>query len=230
MLYRPVNDIFSQSFKLVKYNLVLLLPFFLFLLVAGFILLPISNISGPPPVFYALFVVPALFSVFLSGWLNMFKKCTEEPPSGETLPPDKRTEDSLLLFREFFPGVGKYFIKIALGVLIYSILFDLFMLMTGPVFTVLFVYVTMFWMQLLVMRDILPLRAMVQSFKAVTGSPVSTFIIFISGISLMALAVFINAAVSENPLFRLLTLILFVFAIVYYLMLTFLYIVKTGEE
>ncbi len=275
MINRLVNDIYLQAFSLLKYNLVLFIPFFLFLLVAGSILLPTSNMSSAPPIFYLFFVLPALLAVFLSGWLNMFKKCVQVF-ADENKEPEKRTEESFLLFKEFFPGVGKYFFKIALGLLIYFFLFNIYMLVLETiimsllggfesfipeefshsmksqqaavafwegisqpdrvklfkiaglefVFTFIFMYLTMFWVQIIVIKEGLPLKSLVRSVKTVIGNPLSTFILFVSGFSFILLVVFIGAIVSVNPLFQLLFLILFVTTVIYYLMLTFIYLEK----
>lgn len=265
---RTINKNFSQAFSLVKYNLVLFLPFFMFLLVIGFL-------RGS----YALFIVPAVIAVFLSGWLNMFKQCTEMP-TDENLSGDKRTEDSFLLFREFFPGVGKYFVKITFGILIYFILFyilmfaletlfmsllgefdtfsrqDLIDSMKSPIATtafwskldysdkikifriaglealstLLFFYFTMFWMQIIVIKDSYPLKALLHSFITIIKDPVNTFIIFISGISSLLFIIFVGAILSMNPLFQLLILFLFVFIIVYFVMVTFIYLERSNSS
>lgn len=283
MFYRLINNIFLQAFSLVKYNLVLFIPFFLFLLVTGFVLLPLSSKSGGPSVFYILlFIIPALLAVFLSGWLNMFKACVEATTDGN-LAESKRTEDSFLLFKEFFPGVEKYFVKIALGILNFIclfLLFNLFMrilemviisLLGGfdsfsqydlwkymsnakeastfwdnisssdrikiykiagleALITLCFFYLTMFWIQILVIQEIYPIKALRQSFRTVIKDPVSTLLIFISGISSILLVIFVSAILSINPLIQLLSLILFVFVLIYFLMLTFIYLEKYGIQ
>ncbi|OGI03966.1 MAG: hypothetical protein A2Y25_01035 [Candidatus Melainabacteria bacterium GWF2_37_15] len=279
MIYQLINNIFLQSFSLVKYNLVLFLPFFIFLLVTGFVFMPVASISGSPSVFYMFLVMPSLLAVFLSGWLNMFKICVETS-TDENLAGEKRTENSFILFREFFPGVGKYFLKIAIGILIYFFLFNIFMLVLERVlmsllgdfesfsskelvgslsnsataaafwetissedkiklfkivglesfFTLFFLYLTMFWTQLIVLKEIFPIKAFIQSFKTVIKDPINTFIIFISGSSLILLVIFVGAIVSVNPLLQLFALILFVLVIIYFLMLMFVYLEKFGIQ
>lgn len=279
MFKQLINNIFLRAFVLTKYNLVLFIPFFIFLIVVGFIILPISNMAGTPPVFYIFFVLPALLAVFLSGWLNMFKKCVETP-SDENQTSTNRTEDSFLLFREFFPGVGKYFLKIALGILIYFFLFNIFMLVMETVFmtflggfesftpqellqsarsssdfsafwenishsdkiklykvfgleaisTLFFMFLTMFWFQIIIIEDMFPLKAFLKGLKTITQKPWMAFIVFATGVGTVLFVLFIGAIVSVNAIIQLLTLIIFVYTIVYFLVLTFVYLEKYGLQ
>ena len=118
-----MKTIYLQAFSLIKYNLVLFFPFLLFLLIMGLILIPLGSAGGSLSLFYIFFIFISLMAVFLSGWLNMFKKCVYSTVN-ENLTAEQRTLDSLSLYKEFFPGVGKYFTKIALGLLIYFFLFN----------------------------------------------------------------------------------------------------------
>ncbi len=55
--------------------------------------------------------IVALKSVFLSGWLNMFHMCLENL-NNDNLTDEQKTLNSFNLYKEFFPGVGKYFQKV----------------------------------------------------------------------------------------------------------------------
>lgn len=267
MLYRQINNSFLQAFTLVKNNLILLIPFFMFLLVAGFILMP-----GSSPIYFLL-TMPALLAVFLSGWLNMFKNCIKIPLRNRQ-EEDKQAEYSLGAFKEFFPGVGKYFLKIGTGILFYILLFNIFMLVLevlmmgflGPfesftqdnlsevmknrelaqqfwegisqadktrlfqiavfetIFSSIFVYFTMFWPQIIVLEEVHPIQAFLRGFNIIKNDLTLTFILFIAGLTSVILAIFINLLFSVNPLLQLISMILFVFVIVYFIMLSFVYL------
>lgn len=114
-----INKLIPRTFNLVKVNTVLLMPFLIFLLLMVIILSP----GGMNP--FVIVAVIALKSVFLSGWLNMFHMCLENTKD-EALSNEQKTLNSLNLYKEFFPGVGKYFQKIFWGLLYGIIVFILF--------------------------------------------------------------------------------------------------------
>ena len=274
-----INNLFQRTFSLVKYNLVLTFPFLVFWLILGFLLLPLTTGGGNGGILFTFFLLAALIAAFLGGWLNMFKKCVETP-TDENLPDDKRTYDSFWLFREFFPGVGKYFGKMFLGVLIYFFLFNIFMLVLEMIivpifgtfesftqqemmtalqdpdttarfwedisaadksrifkiagfeiiFTFLFAYLTMFWSQLVVLKDFYPIKALIESFHTVIKNPSRTSVIFILNVVLILTVFFIGAILMVNPIFKLIMILLFVYALVFFVMMTFLYLERYEES
>jgi hypothetical protein len=115
-----IHKLISRTFNLVKVNQVLIMPFLIFLLLVVIVLAPIGGIN--PFVFVAII---ALKSVFLAGWLNMFHICIENIQD-ESLSDEQKTLNSLNLYKEFFPGVGKYFQKIFWGILIFILIINLF--------------------------------------------------------------------------------------------------------
>ncbi len=271
-IFSEINNLFSRTFSMVKYSMVLTLPFLVFWLLLGFVLLPLTT-GGGAGIFFTLFLVSGLTAAFLSGWMNMFKRSAETPVD-ENLPGEKRTSDSFELFREFFPGVGKYFGKMILGLVMYFFLFNIVMLIVEMViipmfgtfesftqqelfeamkdpdktvslwnaisaadkmkiykiagmealFMFLFLYLTMFWPQLIVLKDIYPLKAFQESFKTVINDPVKTGIIFFINFALIFIVFFIGAILITNPLAKLVMILLFVYALVFYVMMTFLYL------
>ncbi len=275
-IFSDINSLFSYTFSRVKYSMVLTLPFLTFWLLLGFILLPLT--SGGQGVIFTIILLVGLTAAFMSGWLNMFKKCAEFPVD-ENLSEDKRTVDSFSLFSEFFPGVGKNFGKMALGVIIYFFLFNIMILVIevaiipifgsfesfSPqemmkaletpdktiafwneisesdksrifqiavlefIFGFLFVYLTMFWAQLVILRDFYPLKAIAQSVKTVINDPVRTGIIFFLNFILVLTVFFAGAILIVNPVFKLVMILVFVYALVFYVMATFLYLERYTE-
>ena len=100
-----VNKLIPRTFNIVKINQVLIMPFLMFLLLVVVVLSP----GGINP--FVIVAVLALKSVFLSGWLNMFHMCLENT-NNENISDEQKALNSLNLYKEFFPGVGKYFQKI----------------------------------------------------------------------------------------------------------------------
>ncbi len=277
-IFSEINDLFARTFSMVKYGMVLTLPFLIFWLLSGFMLFPLVSGGAGLEIFFTFLLFLGIIAAFLSGWLNMFKRCAETSVD-ENLPDDKRTLDSFDLFREFFPGVGKYFGKMVIGVVVYFFLFNIIMLILeaaiipffGPfesfsqqelieamkdpdktisfwnsisgsdkekifkivglesIFTFLFLYLTMFWAQLVVLEGIYPLKAIRKSFKTIIKAPVRTVIIFLLNFILVFIVFFIGVILVANPLIKLLMILLFVYALVFYVMMTFLYLEKYGE-
>ncbi len=277
-IFREVNLIFQRSFLLVKYNLVLTLPFLFFWLLLGFVLQPLAVTGAGQGILFTLLLVLGLIAAFLSGWLNMFKKSVESPVD-KNLSDDKHTEDSFSLFREFFPGVGKYFWKIALGLVSLFIMFNILMLiieiiiiplfgafesfsqedlvkaMNNPegisrfwaeisendrlrifkiagveaLFTILYLYVTMFWSQLVVLNEDSPFSSFKKSFKVIMKDPQRTSLVFFLNFMLIIFIFFGGTILLVNPVIKLLMIVLFVYSLVFYVMQTFVYLERNVD-
>lgn len=107
------NKLISRTFDLVKVNQILSVPFLIFLLLVVMVMIPAGGASP-----FVLVALLALKAVFISGWLNMFHMCIENTYN-ENLSDEQKTLNSLNLYKEFFPGVGKYFQKIFWGIIIF---------------------------------------------------------------------------------------------------------------
>jgi hypothetical protein len=265
-----IEDLFRRSFVLLRHNMVLSLPFLAFWLLIGFVLV---SLSGGGERLFSLVLLLGIMSAFTSGWFNMFKKCVETPLN-ENLPEDELTEDSFSLFKEFFPGVGKYFVRIAVGLTLFLLVFNVLMLgietlalhflggfesfrpeemikaMNQPSFmpdfwknindtdksriisiaalevgfTVLLAYLAMFWAQFVVLKDISPLKGFLKSIITTVKDFLRTFPIFVLNTLLLAGVFVISAVLGVNPLIRLVMILLFVYALVFHILMTFLYV------
>lgn len=275
-VFRDINSLIRRAFVVVKYNMVLTLPFLLFWLVLGFVMLPISQGGGA--VFYTFALVAALISAFLSGWFNMFKKAVETAVD-QNEPDEKHVYDSFSLYKEFFPGVGKYFTKIILGIIMVFLLFNIFMFIVEAVlmplmanfeslnrqdlaeslknagtasefwqgvsdadkakllqiagleavFALLFTYLTMFWVQLVVLEDKFPIKALEKSFKTIIKDPARTSTVFFGNVIFLSVITLLGAVLALNPLVKLVFILLFVYALIFYVMMTFVYLERYGE-
>ena len=114
-----IHKLIPRTFNLVKVNQVLIMPFLIFLLLVVVILSPLGGLNP-----FIMIAVIALKSVFLAGWLNMFHMCIENI-NNENISDEQKTLNSLSLYKEFFPGVGKYFQKIFWGILFFLLFINL---------------------------------------------------------------------------------------------------------
>lgn len=110
-----INKLIPRTFNLVKVNQVLIMPFLMFLLLLVMVLSPIGGINP-----FILVAIIALKSVFLAGWLNMFHMCLENTKD-DNISDEQKTLNSLNLYKEFFPGVGKYYWNVFTGIGLYLI-------------------------------------------------------------------------------------------------------------
>jgi hypothetical protein len=113
------DKLVTRTFSLMKVNQVLSMPLLLFLLLLVIIFSPIAGVNV-----FILIAILALKSVFLAGWLNMFHMCLEYS-NNENLTDEQKTVNSLDLYKEFFPGVGKYFQRVFWGIMILVLFINL---------------------------------------------------------------------------------------------------------
>ena len=122
-----LKELYIKTFKLIKYNIILVQPLLIFMLLFGLVINIIAGASktGPAIIIIILSLV-GLFCAFLAGWFNMFHKCVQNS-FDENITEKEMAENSPALFKEFTPGVGKYFLKVFVGLIIYVVLFYLFL-------------------------------------------------------------------------------------------------------
>ena len=121
-----IKELFSNTLKLVKYNIVLVQPLLIFFFILTLLLSPVftsgKNILNSGPGIVMIVSIAGLICAFTAGWFSMFHKSIEilSKPSPTR---EERATHTVDLFKEFFPGVGKYFAKIVLGILLGFILY-----------------------------------------------------------------------------------------------------------
>lgn len=265
-----IETLFRGSFNLLKHNMVLSLPFLAFWLIIGFVLISLTNGAAR---LFSLLLLLGITSAFISGWFNMFKRCVERPVN-ENQPEREQVEDSFYLFKEFFPGVGKYFVNILVGLMLFLLIFNFLMLLTENLsmhllgnfesfsteemmkalqqpssiqdfwksisdadkskiitialielaLTVLMIYLTMFWAQFVVLKEVSPLKGFLSSIAITIKDFFRTFVIFVLNALLLGGVFLLSAVLGLNPILRLVMILLFVYALVFYILMTFLYI------
>lgn len=116
-------ELFSKTYDLVKNNLILVQPLLIFLLLLSLITSPLTPGMGiSSAVIVMIISILGLFCAFFAGWYSMFHKSIEYVDK-LNLSPEEKALNSINLFKEFFPGVGKYFLKVISGYLLYVMFF-----------------------------------------------------------------------------------------------------------
>lgn len=271
-----LTELFSKTYDLVKNNLILVQPLLIFLLVLSFITSPLTSGMGiSTAVIVMIISILGLFCAFFAGWYSMFHKSIEYVDK-LNLSPEEKALNSINLFKEFFPGVGKYFLKIILGYLLYFMFFIILLnvihilgekLIGLPTsintdefskiatdeqkllnfvhkislsdwikiikwnvmsFTAcgLFSYITMFWIQALIIEGKRPLIAYWESIKTVFKNPIVTIIIYIAQCASIVGVCLISIAMSMNIIAQFIILMILILLVVYFTMMSFLYFEK----
>ena len=126
-----IKELFSKPYWLLRHNTMLFLPLWL-LAVILIVETPESVKVANNHFIFLLLAIGGLFCVFLAGWFNMFHKIATSvdniPKSNE----DKFHYESISI-NEFFTGVGQYFFKVVLGIILYLILIFLVLNIAGAI-------------------------------------------------------------------------------------------------
>mgnify|MGYP006870483952 CR=1 FL=1 len=124
-------DLFGKTFHIVRNNLILVQPLLFFMLLAGVFSSSLSGITTITPAAIVLIISNiALFCAFLAGWYHMIHKSIvlqTKPAKSE----EERAVESVKLFNEFIPGVGRYFLDIVIGLILFFVLLFIVMNITG---------------------------------------------------------------------------------------------------
>jgi len=114
-----IHKVILEAFNLFKVNLNLAMPILIFFLITVIVLSPLSQIND-----FVRLAIIALISVFTAGWLNMFHSCIKNSEN-QTDSIEQKVINSMSLYKEFFPGVGKNFQNILWGALILIVIFNI---------------------------------------------------------------------------------------------------------
>lgn len=113
-----MNLYIKKAFDITKNNLIITQPLVLFLIIASFASAALFQQANK--IAYIVFFITnfLLTTAFLAGWFYMIKKAIEH--SKKNYPSIKeKNEASIALGKEFFPGVGDYFLPITTTTLFY---------------------------------------------------------------------------------------------------------------
>lgn len=111
----------NKAFLLLKENIIIIQPLIFYLLLIGFISRPIS--FGLQQNFSSILAIVTVFlftSAFLAGWFYIVKIAISMKNEVYETPEEKNLA-ALSLLKQFFTGVGEYFVPMVFGLLLYSI-------------------------------------------------------------------------------------------------------------
>lgn len=119
----------KKAFTLLKNNTVVIQPLILFMLVAGYLSAPVtlSNFYTQPSLL-AIVTLSLLSSAFLAGWFYVIKlTVSTKDKTFET--PESIAVESFANLKQFFTGVGDYFLSILGGIIVYILTLFVFSLL-----------------------------------------------------------------------------------------------------
>ena len=124
------TNFIKKAFYITKEHIVLAQPLVLFLIVLSFTLAGLSTQTNKIAHMIFAFANILLCTAFLAGWFYMIKKgiyLDKRIQNGEYSKPEEKATASFALGKEFFNGVGEYFLKISATTLFYSLLYGVVM-------------------------------------------------------------------------------------------------------
>ena len=115
--------VFNDAFKIVNYNLLLVIPLIIFVKLFD-LYTTYVGVDSNLKLLIASVTVMLMFSVFCAGWFYMIKGAVELSKKVFVLDSD-RAKESMKLFKQFLEGVGKFFLSF-IGVYLISFAIQLF--------------------------------------------------------------------------------------------------------
>ena len=123
------TNIFKQSAILLKDNLMVMQPLFIWALITMLVAMPLSAKKGIDIGFiFSASIVVLCFITFLAGWYNCIKLTVANKNKVFETPEDKNKAQFESL-KSFFPGVGEYILPVGFATILYGgISYGLFVL------------------------------------------------------------------------------------------------------
>ncbi len=131
-------NIFKKSAILLKDNLMVMQPLFIWALISMLVAMPLSAKKGIDIGFiFSISIVILCFITFLAGWYNCIKAVVANKNKVyET--PEEKNKAQIEILKNFFPGVGEYIFSVGISVILYGIisygLYALFIYFTSQAF------------------------------------------------------------------------------------------------
>lgn len=118
------NNFIQKAFELTKDNIILAQPLIIFLIIISFTMTGLANQTNHIAYVVIFTANVLLCTAFFSGWFYMIKKAVKNA-NREFKNPQEKAEASLALGREFFPGVGEYFLPVSFTIVTYFVVYIL---------------------------------------------------------------------------------------------------------
>ena len=120
------KNFIQKAFDITKENIILAQPLIIFMIVLSFTLAGLSMQANRAA--YMIFAVAniLLCTAFFAGWFYMIKQgiyLDKRVQNGEYKKAEERAAASMALGKEFFPGVGEYFLPVTMTLAVYTIVF-----------------------------------------------------------------------------------------------------------
>lgn len=117
-----MSSLIKKAFDITKENLIIAQPLILFLIILMFTTSTLMQQTNKYA--YVIFLIANLLlcTAFLAGWFYMIIKAiahNKKAENGEYKNNQEKTEASMALGKEFFPGVGDYFLPMTFTMLFY---------------------------------------------------------------------------------------------------------------
>lgn len=124
-----MNNIFKKSAILLKNNLMVMQPLFIWALISMLVAMPLSTKKEVDIGFiFSTSIVILCFIAFLAGWYNCIKSTIANKDKVFETPEDKNKAQFDIL-KSFFPGVGEYILPVGFATVLYGgISYGLFVL------------------------------------------------------------------------------------------------------
>ena len=113
----------NKAFELLRDNIIIIQPLIFYLLILGFVSRPITlDGTYTHASIFALIVSVLFTAAFLAGWFYIVKLAISMKNEVYETPEEKNLA-ALSLLKQFFTGVGEYFVPVLFGFLIFVLAF-----------------------------------------------------------------------------------------------------------
>lgn len=116
------KNFIQKAFEITKENIILAQPLIIFMIVLSFTLAGLSMQTNKIAYFVFTIANILLCTAFFAGWFYMIKQgiyLDKRIQNGEYKKTEERAAASMALGKEFFPGVGEYFLPVTLTLILY---------------------------------------------------------------------------------------------------------------
>lgn len=125
-----MSSFIQKAFNITKENIIIAQPLIIFLLIISFTFGALTQQTNK--IYYLVFSTANLLlcTAFFAGWFYMIKKAishNKKAENNEYKNNDDKLAASNALGKEFFPGVGEYFLSITYTTIVYVIVYGLLM-------------------------------------------------------------------------------------------------------
>lgn len=125
-----MSSFIQKAFNITKENIIIAQPLIIFLLIISFTLGALTQQTNK--IYYLIFSTANLLlcTAFFAGWFYMIKKAifhNKRAENNEYRNNEDKITASNALGKEFFPGVGEYFLSITYTTIVYVIVYGLLM-------------------------------------------------------------------------------------------------------